>query len=399
MKKITAIALSACLFFCLEIKAQIAPIKPQKVKKADFENFHYIFEDSEVEKILNKIEPDTNTRRNLIKNVNSFYRAELKKMRKINFYQQDTLISTYKARIKSNKLPENPSRLLESNDSIKDAVLLLFDSLNHIPQKYTAINDSIRRNYRHTLKRNQTVCFFPAIDHYSASQFFGTQNLDSSSVSGNNELLFVQQSLFNYNNSSNTLALFQELYADYIGPVRLGFGIALTNPQNTADSAERQQLLEEKSYSKLVTGGGNFTLTASFPLLRINTNDKILQFYSLASPRLSIDAPATDSSSSVFAHHTTITWDNQLFLSSANSIFGLSLGFGLNYIAGNSTFNNSLGLQNSARKGFSLGMYSAGVTFSKSFTLRYTGYFGTKSVTDQLKGNLTISFVPGNIAQ
>lgn len=398
MKKIIVIVFLGCLFFSLEINAQVAPIKPQNVKKAIYENIHQEYDDTfYTKKFLYKI--DSASRRTLLKNINSLYRDEIKKMRKANFIQQDMLIKKYQSSITSNTFFKDPSRLLESKDSIKNAANSLFDSLTHIPQKYTAINDSIRRNYRLALKRNQSICFFPAIDNFSVGQFFGTQNLDSSSANGNNQLLFVQQSLFNYNNSTNALAVFQELYADYIGPVRLGFGVSLTNPQNAKDSAEREKLLEEKSYSKLVTGGGNFTLTASFPLLRINTNDKILQLYSLASPRLSIDAPSTDTSSTKFAHHTTLTWDNQIFLNSAKSIFGISLGFGINYIAGNSTFNDYLRLEGSARKGFTIGMYSAGVTFNKSFTLRYTGYFGSTTVTDKLKGNLTLSFVPGNLIQ
>lgn len=393
MKKYIIICIINLLAATTKIDAQLAPIRPQKIL-TDAEEFN-LFDNWALDYQFIPEESKDISRRDLWKKIIKKYRNQIDSLKKNNGTQQLQLInSAFQKMEKDTTIFHNASILANKADTNVQNHLNQLDKIQSIPKLFTTVNDSIRRHYRLRLKNLNSICLFPAIDNYSAEQFFGTANTDGASA---NSTLIAQQLLLNYNNTSNDLTLYQEIYADYLGPVRLGFGSALNLPKDTTTTNGKQDLLQQKSFSKLITGGGNFTLTACFPLMRIKTNDNILQFSSLANPKFNLDAPAAESSATTFSQHTTLSWDNQLFINSKKNIFGFNLGFGISYINGNSTFKDYLALTGNDRKGFALGIYSFGLSLGQSVMIKYTGYTGPDFINNQLKGNLTLAVLPGKI--
>jgi hypothetical protein len=95
--------------------------------------------------------------------------------------------------------------------------------------------------------------------------------LSYSSLFINDTTKFVQTNSVTYSDSLNNIAVYSEIAADYLGPVRVSVGITLSYPKNASDSSTQTTLTEQKFVQRLGSGSGAVNFCFNLPLYYFHT--------------------------------------------------------------------------------------------------------------------------------
>jgi hypothetical protein len=258
------------------------------------------------------------------------------------------------------------------------------DSIKSLRNMITVI-----REYR---KRTRIATIFPALSKKSARFFFGDVNdTATNKVDSSNFYLFQNLNLLYTNKDSTTnTTLRVGLFGVYAGPVRLEAATFIRLPKTSTSNNAKDTTAN--ALSSLATGGGNLTLQMKFPLFSLKLNQSTfadISFSSVFDSKLSFDMNQ-GGSSGVFAEYGGSGIGNTLSMTLDKKVTVLG-EFSFMVLDGNSLFRTNMGLVGDQRKKFSLGSYSIGLTFLKSFSIRYTGYCLTNSYLSARLNNM-ISF-------
>lgn len=203
---------------------------------------------------------------------------------------------------------------------------------------------------------------------------------------------FFQNNVISYNDSLSNIALYSELASDFLGPVRVSVGVTFAYPKSDTNSVEQKKINRASFLQKFSTGGGTVVFNFILPIFVYNS--KIFSTNMLVGPRFSIDPPSFGVSSGKFAQNTAFGTDLQADLRGIKNVFKFYANTRISYIAGNGTFYDALQLSGNNRGAFWLNNYTIGVNIKDVFTLSYTKFWGSKSISDKLSGYLTFTVEP-----
>ena len=200
---------------------------------------------------------------------------------------------------------------------------------------------------------------------------------------------FVQTNAITYSDSLNNVALYSEIAADYLGPVRVSVGVTLSYPKSGSDSVQETAVTKEKFVQTFGTGGGVLNLNAGLPLYYLSlgpiTSDMVL------GPRFGFMPPGFGVSSGGFAVNSSIADEMQMHIVTVKKVFDISGDSRLSYNWANSPFYDMLGLTGSQRKSFWLNSYTLGIIVANKFSLSYTGFWGTSYISTRIKSSVAFT--------
>ncbi len=148
---------------------------------------------------------------------------------------------------------------------------------------------SLSKTYAYLAKNERPFVVFPVKNAVGAQIFYQSEQRD-------NKAQFLKNSTLAFNTAGGHASIFNEIYSDIFGPLRLGFGALLSNNTTdfdidtfgilAVDSFEFQQ----NATQRLLGGGGNAVLSVSFPLVSARCGEGFNSKIYL-NPKASFDVP------------------------------------------------------------------------------------------------------------
>lgn len=274
------------------------------------------------------------------------------------------------------------AELIESPDSAA-----LFTKLEEVGTNYKKelkklkeVQDLGRAELLYMTKTRYTKFLFPAIYARDAAFIYSEDTATTRRFFSNNEVI-VQP-----NNKSITYST--ELYSDYIGPVRIGFGV-LVNSKSTTDTATAQKKAESDAIQKLSAGGGNGQLSFRLPFFKWNESAKMLVLNSSFVSKLNFDVPALNNTSKSFNANMAIGSEVFLFSKSLFKIINLFGAYRGMFYWGNENFRESL--SEMKKKSFWMDYFSIGIAIKNDYRIRVDYYSGNSFIKNNFPTTITFS--------
>lgn len=240
-------------------------------------------------------------------------------------------------------------------------------------------------NYRHRISTN-SVSWFPVRNPVDAEMYYNGYVRESKAK-------FLSNTLLSFSSDGGRASIFNEIYVDYFGPVRVGLGAMISNKQRV-ENQETIENKEEKSkdaMQRLLGGGGNGVLSASYPLFNVDDGKGFAIKLGVA-PKLAVDIPKIGTENSDYGLNYNIGAEGSIFYSGENDVITFFGNFRFAKIGGNNIFFNNL--EKIDKKAFGFNQISFGLAFTSTFRLSYNHYFGSDFVNKNFPGTISFTIIP-----
>jgi len=198
---------------------------------------------------------------------------------------------------------------------------------------------------------------------------------------------FLSNSIINIGGNGEKISLYNEIYSDFFGPLRVGVGALVSNKISNGDSIETQK----DAVQRLLGGGGNGVINISYPLIGYISPNNRFNIKSSLNPKIAIDVPKLGTESSSFGFNYDLGIEATVFYSGLLDVLTLYSNCRIACINGNSVFFNNLGKEKSS---FILNQLSFGIALNSTFRLSWSYYFGSKYVNDNFPSTISFSIIP-----
>lgn len=206
---------------------------------------------------------------------------------------------------------------------------------------------------------------------------------------------FLSNSLIAFGSDGSKVSIFNELYADFYGPIRVGFGALVSNNQSatspgqtTIDPAETQK----DAVQRLLGGGGNGVFNASYPILNFQNYDNSVFIKLLAAPKFGVDVPKLGTQNDKYSFNWDPGIEGTVFYTGALNVFTFYTNFRFGVIGGNESFYNNLAKTDN--KSFMFDQLSLGLAINSTFRLSYNIYYGSSFVRSNFPATISFSIIP-----
>lgn len=205
---------------------------------------------------------------------------------------------------------------------------------------------------------------------------------------------FLSNSLLSFANDGSRASLFEEVYADYFGPIRIGIGALISNKGNAATETEEKKAEETQkdAFQRLLGGGGNAVVNVSYPLIDGNGSGGLLSYKLIAAPKASLDLPKIGTESNTVAWNGNVGLEGSVFYTGSKSIITFFSNFRMAHVFGDAEFYNNI--KKTDKKGFMFNQVSLGIGLSSTFRISYNLFFGSSFVNDNVPKSISLTLVP-----
>lgn len=209
---------------------------------------------------------------------------------------------------------------------------------------------------------------------------------------------FLQNTLISYAPTGGTVSIFNELFADYFGPVRVGFGALLANSseedETTNGPTDKTETIQNDAVQRLLGGGGNAVVNLSYPLMDYNNNAELLFLKLAFAPKFAADIPSIGTESGDFSIHRNIGVEGSIFYNGFLETLTVFSNFRFARLDGNRNFYEYLDKED--RSTFWFNQVSLGLAINSTFRVSGNYYFGGSFSNATIPFSLSFSIVPNN---
>ena len=162
---------------------------------------------------------------------------------------------------------DNKQRAINESGSSPDEQQTAIDNLN---KQFETIQKELKAKYQFYSRQNDYLA--KTLGH---SNYFFVKYAEDAIVFYNAEIQNKYSSIFKNSNlifgtNGNTVSLYNELYADYFGPVRFGMGVLVSNAQTSSPNGIIDtNKVKQDATQILMGGGGNAIFSLSYPFLSL----------------------------------------------------------------------------------------------------------------------------------
>lgn len=255
----------------------------------------------------------------------------------------------------------------------------------HEKEEINSINEikKIAQQYRYKAINSGIITLFPVRNSIHAQLFYNSQ-LTS------NAYQILKNSNIIYSPDGEKVSVMNEIYADYFGPFRVGFGVLISN--NNVKSPVDTSSSQQDAIQRLLGGGGNAIGGVGFPLLNCSNASGQFNIKMAFSPKLSVDVPILGTETGKYAVNSDVGVDGALFYTGTLNTLTFYINSRIGYVFGNSTFYDNLIKDD--KKGFFFNQVSVGLAINSTFRIAWTNYFGDTFVKDHFTSVVSFSIIP-----
>ncbi|HEY8933809.1 MAG TPA: hypothetical protein VIM65_01255 [Cyclobacteriaceae bacterium] len=234
-------------------------------------------------------------------------------------------------------------------------------------------------------KRSGRFVFFLSKNHWVANAYDAKVYYDKSSTQKTSR--FLNNSLLSYSATGEKVSIYNEIYSDYLGPIRFAFGALISNKSSVKDTVETQK----DAFQRLLGGGGNAVVTLSYPLFGSISKNKRLNIKVTAAPKLSFDVPTIGTEKNKAATNLDAAVEATVFYSGLSDIVTLFGNARVGEVYGNCNFYSNL---NKDYGSFAFMQFSFGAALNSTFRISYNIYSGSTFVIDNFPQAISLAFIP-----
>lgn len=244
-------------------------------------------------------------------------------------------------------------------------------------------------------RRNQKrLNFFPVRNVTDAQLFYLNEVRESKAQ-------FLRNSLLSFGTSGNKVSIFNEIYADYFGPFRVGFGALVSNSgKNQIKDADGIVIgidstsARQDATQRLLGGGGNGVISLGYPLLNYQNREESFFFKTDFYPKFSMDVPVLGTVNEEFAWNMDMGIEGSAFYTGVLNNLTFFGNFRLGYTFGNDIFYSNL--LKEEEKAFFFNQVTIGIAMNSTFRLGWNFYWGDEFVAEHFKSSISFSIIPSN---
>ncbi len=226
--------------------------------------------------------------------------------------------------------------------------------------------NELRYRYRTANK----FSFFPVRNATDAEMYHGTVN-DSQTIGVRNIRLGLQA-------VSGQYTFYTDVYNDYFGAVAVGVGTLLGVGKIPKEDEEVSQLenQEASAVNRLLFGGGNVVIHATYPIVYWNKPDHNMDFRVRLQPRLGFDLPELGTQTTSYAMNLDVGMYSTLMYTGLKENIGVVVEFKTGAITGNREFYNNLG--EGDERVILLNQLSIGLKLGKNIQITWMNYWSNE---------------------
>jgi hypothetical protein len=209
----------------------------------------------------------------------------------------------------------------------------------------------------------------------------------------NTSAKFLNNTLLSFGTDASTISIYNELFADYFGPIRLGVGVLLNN-QSLSDQSVKQDTakMQQNAIQTLIGGGGNGTVNISLPLFSYVTNDNKFYVKMLFNPQTGVNVPKIGTSTSSPAYNWDIGIGGSVYYTGSNGAITFFSNYRFSYLGGSPEFYQ--GLNKPDNKAFFFNQISIGMAITSSVRFSWNTYYGDPFVNKTFPHSFSVSIIP-----
>lgn len=231
------------------------------------------------------------------------------------------------------------------------------------------------------------ITFLPVRNSLDAKMFFSMDGSGS-------DARLMSHNFFSYNTQSEQLALYSELFSDYFGPVRFGFGALMTSGPSEAEPRETSLpdiQDNQDALQRLLNGGGNSVLSLAYPILQLRDASWTRGIRILVVPKYAMDIPALGSSAETYSANGDIGIETSAHWAGDNQSIAIFFQSRVGYVMGNSAFKKSI----RSKDNFLVTQMNFGIAFRNTIKLSYSIHSISNDVIGgDLPGFISFSLIP-----
>lgn len=282
-------------------------------------------------------------------------------------------------------LTKNPPSDQSGVDQLNLKLKALTDALSLSSNNSKALRDAAK-GYRFLAKTTKPFNYFFVGNSIDAEMYYNGTLSDSKTK-------FLNNSLISFGTDGGSATIYNELYADYIGPVRIGFGALISNKQTAPTNGTTDTATNNKNNAiqQLLGGGGNGVLNASYPLLNYQRGNSFF-IKLIAAPKIGVDVPKIGTDNSSYAFNYNLGVEGSVFYTGALNVLTFYSNFRFARIAGNGLFYDNL--SKTDHQSFGFDQLSFGIAITSSFRLSYNYYFGSAFVNKNFPSTISFTVIP-----
>jgi len=202
---------------------------------------------------------------------------------------------------------------------------------------------------------------------------------------------FLSNTLLSFGTDGGTASIFNELYADYYGPFRFGFGALVSNKQTPSTGTADPNETKKDAVQRLLGGGGNGVFNLSYPILQMHSQN-VFDLKLAASPRLGLDIPTLGTQNGQYALSYNLGLEGSAYYNGDLGVITPFVNFRFAEIGGNGLFYDNL--TKTDHQSFAFHQVSFGFAFASMFRLSYGWNFGSAFVKTNFPNAISFSIVP-----
>lgn len=210
---------------------------------------------------------------------------------------------------------------------------------------------------------------------------------------------FLQSNILTINTATGHGALYTELFHDYIGPVRIGFGGLLSNAakKDQGDTTELSPAsIAEDQAQRVLGGGGNTVATVSVPLVGYTSPGGTFMFRCSFQPKLALDLSNYQQDSTSIPFHSDLGFELHTNLSGSNGLLSFFGSVRPSILIGNPEFYDNL--QKGDLRSIALAQVRFGMGIGNVLRISYAVTAGDAFVQRTFPGQLTVTVLTAGMA-
>lgn len=207
---------------------------------------------------------------------------------------------------------------------------------------------------------------------------------------------FLQSNILTLSPESGNGALYSEIYHDYIGPIRVGFGGLLSNAASSTenDSSETNSVKEDQA-QRVLGGGGNMVANISVPLVGFTSPRGTFMFRTMFQPKMALDLTGYETDSTNTPFHADLGFELHVNLTGSNGLLSFFGSVRPSILIGNPDFYCNLDKGNF--RSISMAQVRFGMGIGNILRVSYSVNAGDKFVQETFPSQLSITVLTSAI--
>lgn len=282
------------------------------------------------------------------------------------------------------KNPIDEIKLNRFTSSLEDLEKQMLDDKKIVTK---LLNTSKEMDYK--ARNANKLIFIPVRNAVDAQLYYDYYSKDQ-------KARYLKNSIICFNADGGKASIYNELYADYFGPLRFGVGALISNKETKlTDSSGVQNVdstsLQIDAVQRLIGGGGNVVINVGYPFLGYNSKDQSLAFKLALAPKLSFDVPNLGTENDDYSVNCDFGFEGSIFYSGVLDILTFYGNVRIAKVFGNDLFYDYLNKDHSS---FYFNQTSLGVALNSTFRISWSFYWGDNFVKDNFPSTISFSVIP-----